>query len=245
MGAPLPLAERWTTRKNLGQITCPSCVLVIIDMGSMRFWSGRRDPVPPIEEFTDPKTRARVASSADYVVAGRDAAAVARMADFQNGLFVYDLPSDGMEKVAATVAQLASEHGLYAHLKREARRIPHRERAQRVADLGGEAQRRVQQVRSWFGSDSLTGRLALELRAHSHFYRVTEQVRAGAHEVGTLQLDGATLLGLSTSWGDGIFPIWVDRDKAGAAVAVRLELGSEKRRQLMEQVWARAAAGGQ
>lgn len=359
-----PFPARRNSTQNLGEITCPSGVLVIIDMGYMRFWSGRRDPVPPVEEFTDPKTRARVTSSADYVIAGRDAAAVARMADFQNGIFVYDLPSDATDKVAAKVAQLASEHELDAHLEREARRIPHRERAQRVADLGGgdfvmegpwvgvvgalpnrrltvrgrrqdyggnvgarwaevsievsqkrvessvqvgyvavdyglillgdadalgswrhfepldglydvafwgvageavsgdlatpplaegwgwrniehdEAQQRMQQVRAWFGPDSLTGRLAVELRPHSHFYRVMEQIRDGAPEVGTLQLDGATLLGLSTSWGDGIFPIWVDRDKAGAVVAVRLELGSEKRRQLMEQVWARAAAGG-
>ena len=102
----------------------------------------------------------------------------------------------------------------------------------------------MQEVRSWFGSDSLTGRLALELRPHSHFYRVMEQIRSGAPDVGVINLDGAAMLGMSTSWGDGLFPIWVDRDKLGAVVAIRLELGSEKRRQLMEQVWARAASGG-
>ncbi len=334
-------------------------------MGYMRFWSGRLDPVPPVEEFADPKTKARIASSADYVIAGKDAAAVARLADFQNGLFVYDLPSDGMEKVRASVAALASEHGLDAHLEREARRVPHRERAQRVADLGGgdfvmegqwvgavgtlpnkpltvrgrrqdysgnvgvrvadvsievsrqsvvssvqvgyvgvdyglillgdadalgawrhfepldglydvafwglvgeaasgtlaapplgegwgwrdigrdEAQQRKQQVRSWLGPGAPEGRLALELRPHSHFYRIMEQIRSGPPEVGALALDGAMLLGLSTSWGDGLFPIWVDRDKAGAVAAIRLELGSEKRRQLMEAVWARAEASGQ
>jgi hypothetical protein len=103
----------------------------------------------------------------------------------------------------------------------------------------------MQEVRSWLGPDSLEGRLALELRPHSHFYRVMEQIRSGPPEVGALALDGAMLLGLSTSWGDGLFPISVDRDKAGAVVAIRLELGSEKRRQLMEAVWARAEASGQ
>jgi hypothetical protein len=72
-----------------------------------------------------------------------------------------------------------------------------------------------------------------------------EQIRTGPPEVGTLTLDGGTLLGLSTSWGDGLFPIWVDRDRAGGVVAIRLELGSEKRRQMMEAVWARAVAEGQ
>ncbi len=334
-------------------------------MGYMRYWSGRLDPVPPVEEFTDPKTRARVASSVDYIISGKDAAAVARLADFSSFHFLYDRPSEGMETVAAKIASLAQENGLDAHLEPESRRIPHRERAQRAADLGGgdftmegpwvgavrtlpnkpltvrgrrhdyggnvgvrwaevsievsqelvdssvqigyvavdyglillgdadalgswqhfepldglydvafwgvagesvsgslaapplgegwgwrnierdEAQQRMQQVRSWFGPDSLTGRLALELRPHSHFYRVMEQIRSGPPEVGALALDGAALLGLSTSWGDGLFPIWVDRDKAGAVVAIRLELGSEKRRQLMEQVWARAVADAQ
>ena len=99
---------------SLGEITCPAVVLVIIDMGYMRFWSGRGDPVPPVEEFADPKMRVRVASSADYILAGKDAAAVARLADFQNDLHVYDLPSDAMETVAARVAHLAAEHGLDA-----------------------------------------------------------------------------------------------------------------------------------
>jgi len=350
---------------TLGEITCPSGVLVIIDPGYMRFWSGRHDPVPPTEEFTDPKTRARIASTADYFIAGKDAAAVARLADFQSFHFIYDLPSDGVETIGGKIARLAFENGLDARLERESRRIPHRERAQRVAELGGgdfvmegpwvgvvgtlpnkrltvrgrrqdyagnvgvrlaevtievsrtrvessarvgyvgvdhglillgdadalgswrhfepldglydvvfwgmvgeavsgalaapplpdgwgwrdigeaEAKQRMQEVRSWFGPDSLTGRLALELRPHSHFYHVLEQIRTGPPEVGTLVLDGATLLGLSNSWGDGLFPIWVDRDKAGAVVAIRLELGSEKRRQLMEAVWARAEAADQ
>jgi hypothetical protein len=302
---------------------------------------------------------------ADYFIAGKDAAAVARLAAFQSFHFIYDLPTDGVETISGKIASLASENGLDAHLERESRRIPHRERAQRVAERGGgdfvvqgpwvgvvgtlpnepftirgrrqdyggnvgvrwahvrievsrnkvessvqvgyvgvdyglillgdadalggwrhvepldglydvafwgavgeaasgelaapplpdgwgwrdigegEAKQRMQQVQSWLGPDSPPGRLVLELRPHSHFYRVMEQIRTGSPEVGALALDGAMLLGLSTSWGDGLFPIWVDRDKTGAVVAIRLELGSEKRRQLMEAVWARAHAGGQ
>lgn len=350
---------------QLGEITCPSSVLVIIDMGYMRFWSGQRDPVPPLEEFTDPETRARIASTADYFIAGKDAAAAARLADLQSFHFIYDLPSDGVENVGGKIARLASEHGLDAHLEREPRRIPHRERAQRAADLGGgdfvmegpwvgvvgrlpnrplavrgklhdyagnvgvrwaevtiavsresvamatqvgyvgidhglillgdadalgrwqhyqpldglydvafwgsagealsgavdapplpdgwgwrdlrrpEADERLQQIRSWLGPAGPKGRLALELRPHSHFYRIMEQIRFGPPQAGALVLDGATLLGFSTSWGDGLFAIWVDRDKTGAVVAIRLELGSEKRRKLMEEVWARAEAGDQ
>lgn len=327
--------------QNLGHIQCPSGILVIIDMGYMRFWSGRRDPVPAVEEFSDPKARARIASTADYFIAGKDAAAVARLADFQSFHFIYDLPSDGVETIAGKIARLASENGLDAHLEREPRRITHRERAQRAADLGGgdfvmegpwvgvvrwaevsievsrakaassvqvgyvgidhglillgdaealgswrhyepldgrydvafwgaageaasqalnasqlpdgwgwrdidknEAERRMQQVRAWLGPGSADGRLALDFRPHSHFYRVMEQIRTGPPEAGAITLDGAALLGFSTSWGDGLFPIWLDRDALETIVAIRLELGSEKRRQLMEAVWARAGTKG-
>jgi len=355
---------------HLGEITCPSGVLVIIDMGYMRFWSGRHEPLPRLDEIDDPEVRAGAASRADYFIAGKDATQVARLADFSSFHFLYDRSLEGIETVADKIASLAQEHGLDAHVEREPRQISHRERAQRVADLGGgdfpmegpwvgavgtlsnrpltvrgrrqdyggnvgvrwaevsievsrkpvetsirvgdvavdhglillgdadalgswrhygsldglcdvaffgreedaarealaaqrladswswgasgwrnitpeEGKRRLQQVRSWLGPGSPIGRLVLEYRPHSHFYLVMEQIRSGRPEVGALALDGAVLLGLNTSWGDGLYPIWVDRDKAGAVVAIRLELGSEKRRQLMEQVWARAVAESQ
>jgi hypothetical protein len=344
---------------------------VIVDMGYMELWSGRHEPVPRLDEIDDPEDKARAASRGDYFIAGKDAAEVARIADYSSFHFFYDRSPKGIDTIAAEIATLAHKNGLDAHLEREPRQIPHRERAQRVADLGGgdfgmegpwvgavgtlpnkpltvrgrrqdyrgnvgvrwadvsievsqepvesshragdvavdhglillgdaealgawrhfepldglydvafwgvigeavsgtlaapplwdgwgwrdigldEAKQRMQQVRSWLGSDSPEGRLALELRPHSHFYRVMEQIRrtertrARPGEVGALDLDGAALLGLSTSWGDGLFPIWVDRDKAGAVAAIRLEFGSEKRRQTMEAVWARAVADAQ
>ncbi len=48
-------------------------------------------------------------------------------------------------------------------------------------------------------------------------------------------------MGLSTSCGDGAFPVWVDRDAKGIVLRIRLELGTEKRWQMMQQVWERAA----
>jgi len=361
---------------HLGEVTCPSGVVVIVDIGYMDLWSGRHQPVPRLDDIDDPEDKAKAASRGDYVIAGKDAAAVARLADYSRFHFLYDRSLEGIELIAARIASLAKEHGLDARVEREPHQIPHRERAQRVADLGGgdfsvegpwvgavgalpnrpltvrgrghdyggnvgvrwaevsievsqqpvaasiqighvavdhgmillgdadalgswrhwgsldglcdvaffgreeeaarealgaellaessiwgasgwrnitpeEGKRRLQQVRSWLGPGSPMGRLVLEYRPHSHNYLVMEQIRrmertrARPGEVGALELDGATLLGLSTSWGDGLFPIWVDRDQAGAVVAIRLEFGSEKRRQMMEAVWARAVAEGQ
>src|SRR5438309_10417230 len=106
-------------------------------MGYMRFWSGRRDPVAPVEESADPKTRARIASTADYFIAGKDAAAVARLADFQSFHFIYDLPSDGVETIGGKIASLASEKGLDAHIERESLRLLQWVSAKRVAECGG------------------------------------------------------------------------------------------------------------
>ena len=351
--------------EKLGEIMCPSRVLVIVDMGYMEYWSGRREPMPRLDEIDDPEIRAQAASRADYFVAGKDAAEVARLAGYSSFHFLYDRSLDGIQTITAEIARLATENGLEAHVEREPRPVSHRERAQRAADLGGgdfamegpwvgavgalpnkpltvrgrrhdyggnvgvrwaevsievsrksvassvqvgyvavdhglillgdaealggwrhiepldglydvafwgrvgeavsgdlgapplpdgwgwrdigseEANRRLQQVRSRLGPDSAHGRLALELRPHSHLYRVMEQIRSGPPEAGTVALDGATLVGLSTSWGDGLFPIWVNRDKEGEVVAIRLELGSEKRRQMMEAIWARAVADSQ
>jgi hypothetical protein len=109
--------------QKVGEITCPSGVLVIVDMGLMELWSGRREPV--------------TVSTADYFVSGKDAAEVARLAGSSNFTFLYDYDPQRIEGIAANVASLAKEHGLEARVEREPRRIPHRERVQRVADLGG------------------------------------------------------------------------------------------------------------
>src|SRR3979411_373719 len=121
--------------QKLGEITCPSGVLVIVDMGLMELWSGRHEPVTRLDDVDDPEGQAK--ATADYFVSGKDAAEVARLAGSSNFTFLYDYDPQRIEGIAANVASLAKEHGLEARVEREPRRIPHRERVQRVADLGG------------------------------------------------------------------------------------------------------------
>jgi len=286
------VGARYPDSVELGVVSCPSGILVILDPGYADMWSGSAEPTPAFDASDDAATRARIASAADYFVGGNDGAAVARMAGFQAFHFIYDLPPEGAEKIIQRIADLSSEHGLDAHLEREPRRIPHRERAQRVADLGGGDfvmqgpwvavvggllgdEMRVHAIPHDYGghvgvrwtevvvaaqslkkeSSALIGYIgvdygmalladadALSLWQHSgHFPHLLEQLERNPNETGTVQLRGARLLGLSTSWGDGAFPVWLDRGGKGEVVAIRIVFGDEKRRQMMEQVWERAA----
>lgn len=85
------------------------------------------------------------------------------------------------------------------------------------------AVRRAMTVQSW--RDAEPGRrLAMDFRPHSHHWQVMRQVRASDTESGTLRLGTAQILFAMTSWGDGIFPVQVDRDAAGDLLAVRITL---------------------
>lgn len=72
-------------------------------------------------------------------------------------------------------------------------------------------------------------RLNIDLRPHSHHFEVMSQVRATENQVGKLAVGGADMVGLMTSWGDGVFPVEVDRAVDGSLVAVRVQLGDDER----------------
>jgi hypothetical protein len=48
------------------------------------------------------------------------------------------------------------------------------------------------------------------------------QVRASETGSGTIEVGGARILFTLTSWGDGFFPVYADRDAEGELVAVRV-----------------------
>lgn len=56
-----------------------------------------------------------------------------------------------------------------------------------------------------------------------------------------LELAGARFCIFSTSWGDGSFPVMVERDADGNAIRLRVDLGSDQRVRMMHQVWDAAA----
>jgi hypothetical protein len=82
--------------------------------------------------------------------------------------------------------------------------------------------------------------LATDYRPHSHHWEVMRQVRASPTSSGTVRVGGARVCGLMTSWGDGIYPVFRDLDRAGRLVRLRVELGGPetvRRVQRVEERW--------
>ena len=127
-------------RYELGSITCPSGILVVLDVGYLWLWSGSSPPRPHLEGSEDAETRAAIQSMRDYQIVGPDAvrtAEIANMIAINSAHFIYDLPEPGRDVLLSKINDAASANGLDAHVEQEPERVPHRVRAQRAADLGG------------------------------------------------------------------------------------------------------------
>lgn len=68
--------------------------------------------------------------------------------------------------------------------------------------------------------------VAIDFRPHSHHYYALAAARASRQGVGTLDVGGTRMMLLFTSWGDGVFPIYVDVDVEGRPVQVRIQLAT-------------------
>ncbi|MEU8112227.1 hypothetical protein [Micromonospora sp. NPDC048947] len=100
----------------LGEVTCPSGHLVIMDGGYLELWSG--DRVPDDEER--PAT--------DFAIVGPDAEAAADSFDRQTGTRLYDIPAHAVAEFTATFDEHCREHGHGASLRAFRQQFPHRER---------------------------------------------------------------------------------------------------------------------
>jgi hypothetical protein len=69
--------------------------------------------------------------------------------------------------------------------------------------------------------------LAMDLRPHSHHFQALAAARSSARGAGTIEVGGARACLFFTSWGDGVFPIYLDLDAADRPVQVRIQLATE------------------
>ncbi|MEV4641039.1 hypothetical protein AB0J80_27225 [Actinoplanes sp. NPDC049548] len=113
----------------LGQVTCPSGELVLMDGGYLDLWSGDRSP-------DDDDARDDSGPAADFEVVGADADAAARSFDRQSGRMLYDIPEHGTAEFAELFDEHCRTRGLNAALHRSARRVPHRDRVRRATTVG-------------------------------------------------------------------------------------------------------------
>ena len=68
--------------------------------------------------------------------------------------------------------------------------------------------------------------LATDLRPHSHHFHALAAARASARGAGTIEVGGAQVLLFFTSWGDGVFPVFVDSDANNRPVRIRVQLST-------------------
>jgi len=66
--------------------------------------------------------------------------------------------------------------------------------------------------------------LATDLRPHSHHFEVLAAARASPSGAGVLEVGGARVMLFFTSWGDGVFPVYLDADQDGRPVRIRIQL---------------------
>ncbi|GGR87352.1 hypothetical protein GCM10010169_34490 [Micromonospora fulviviridis] len=164
---------------------------------------------------------APVASTVDVGVVGVDAARLAFADVHALDLWRHEEPLDGLADVAFWGADAPAAAQEFT--------------AEPLTTSGDEgsygwtglpirsALRRAMTVQAWRDAEPGRG-LAVDFRPHSHHWQVMRQVRASDTESGTLPLGDAQILFAMTSWGDGVFPVQVDRDAAGHLLAVRITL---------------------
>jgi hypothetical protein len=130
------LGESMPDREQLGFVTCPSGVLIVIDTGYLGIWSHNRAPILPDGALETDEARAGANTFVDLRVAGADAEQAGRMLDMSSHpLFIYDQPPDHPE-LDKKLADLVSKHGLDAHFEVISPRIPHRQRVNQAIQQG-------------------------------------------------------------------------------------------------------------
>src|SRR5262249_12531120 len=69
--------------------------------------------------------------------------------------------------------------------------------------------------------------LATDLRPHSHHFHALAAARNSPNGAGTIEVGGAEVCLFFTSWGDGVFPVFLDLDHEDRPVQVRVQLATD------------------
>ncbi|MFI8350067.1 hypothetical protein [Streptomyces sp. NPDC085596] len=125
---------------KLGEISCPSGTLVVIDGGHLGLWSGERSPAeidPTLLGVDDAEMAGEVLNSVDFAVVGPDASEAVRSFDRQPGAMLHDIPASQVVHLRWMFEEHCQVGGLEARLEALPSREPHARRARRTAAEGG------------------------------------------------------------------------------------------------------------
>jgi hypothetical protein len=225
----------------LGEVTVPSGTLAVLDPGVIALaLSGELEKVPTVKVGGLPRDRRLpvIGSRADrgwsWVGVVCSDASVAQsepvgeiVVDFARLMFcdesndqkwVHEDSIDGLadfvfwgrdaEELAAAIGAPALDEGEYGWCDVSV------EEAVRV----GSAAEQAKEQHGW--------KLATDYRPHSHHWRALAEVRASELEAGTIAVDDLLVCVFMTGWGDGVWPVIVDRSADGEVVRVRVQFVS-------------------
>ncbi|MEU9126993.1 hypothetical protein AB0D08_02560 [Kitasatospora sp. NPDC048540] len=116
----------------LGEVTCPSGELLVVDGGYLGLWRGDASP-----GAVDPDPELDHGPVVDLAVTGPDAEAAARSIDGEPGPVLYDVPVDEVADLTARFIAHCGAAGLDARLEELPDGVPHRDRARRCVARGG------------------------------------------------------------------------------------------------------------
>src|SRR3569623_1408631 len=68
--------------------------------------------------------------------------------------------------------------------------------------------------------------LATDFRPHSHHFHALAAARQNPRGAGTIEVGGAKVCLFFTSWGDGVFPVFLDLDSKDRPVQIRIQLNA-------------------
>lgn len=236
---------------NLGFFFCPSGSLLLMDPELLPYWSYAEEPTAdpvPVECW-------------DLEIVGPDAWQAGQEFHRQPyPLFLFDIPDVG--RMTKIFSEFCAERRLQATCRPLSRRVPHRERLR--LSLENRTSTLVQYVGMWaVGVGGLPRDRELRVLGEpmppgefeGRWRRLILEVESGEvcseERLDGVMVDHAQLLfgdadfldgncvALDTSWGDGVFPVVVERGGRGQVLRLRVELGDQERRAMLREVLLR------
>lgn len=232
---------------------CPSGTMVLLDPGLLTYWSHSeeptREPVP--------------VTCRDLEIVGPDARRAGEEFDRQpHPLYLFDIPD--VEGMTRFFTDFCAERNLRASCRPLEKRMSHRERVR--LSLVDRPQALVQYVGMWAVAISVPSDRALKVHGErmpagefeGRLRRVVVEIEVGTpvseKRINGVMVDHARILfgdvesleqhsvELETSWGDGIFPVVVEKGSQGQILRLRVELGEEDRQAILRDVILRDVA---
>jgi len=254
---PEPAATAEVTKRpaieTLGTITCPSGKLAIFDIGLVGFLPrGALEPqivradVPSDRELTVTGVRVshgRFADCWDHVsinLADGDVHQSKKLGecgvDFAR-LGCIDLKAldqwkheDSLDGLADVVFWGRDEAALAKALKAPKTSEGYGWRDQELMD----AESKVMEAEILKAENDWM--INVDFRPHSHHFHALAAARANPAGAGGLEVGGSKMLLFFTSWGDGVFPIYLDLDAEDRPVRVRIQLATAESTAAMQSV---------